>query len=77
MNSGTGIESQREPAQCKAVVMKEQFGVYNTQHLCFEHLLTLSFRALGTRGLELLLGRVVLPDEDAVGQTMLQLCLKP
>lgn len=45
--------------------------MYNTQHLCFEHLLVLSFRALGTRGLELLLG-TVLPDEDALGQTMLQ-----
>lgn len=44
----------------------------NTQHQCFEHLLVLSFRALGTRGLELLLGIVVLPDEDALGQTMLQ-----
>lgn len=45
--------------------------MYNTQHLCLEHLLVLSFRALGTRGLELLLG-TVLPDEDALGQTMLQ-----
>lgn len=47
--------------------------MYNTQHLCFEHLLVLSFRALGTRGLELLLG-TVLPDEDALGQTTLQCC---
>lgn len=51
---------------------KEQFGGYNTQHLCFEHLLVLYFRALGSRGLELLLGRVVLPGEHALGQTMLQ-----